>query len=304
MSSVQVLTTRRSWLLGSLAVAVLGASPPDHPELDGIRAKGKQAGMEGFDESESDHYLAIGDAPKRFRDEALSVCDSVFKDYRKYFSDKGFELSAPKAKLVVVTLQGPKAYAMFEGGFVDDAIGGHYDLEENRLVMFDFRGTGANPKAPVAEQENTFVLVHETMHQLTYNTGLLDLKSDVPLCIAEGLATIGETWAPRKKGVIGSTNRRRLLGLELGRKQGVKWIPIARLLADDKLLNEEKTQQVAYAESWMLVNKLLKDPARLPKFRAYLAALRDKPDPARRIEIATTHLGDLEKLDRDVRSGK
>ena len=52
----------------------------------------------------------------------------------------------------------------------------------------------------------------------------------------------------------------------------------------------------------MFVYKMMKDTARLPKFRAYLAALREKTNPADRIAIATEHLGDLAKLDREVRS--
>ncbi len=39
---------------------------------------------------------------------------------------------------------------------------------------------------------NTFTLVHEAIHQLTYNTGLLDRQADVPVAISEGLATFGE----------------------------------------------------------------------------------------------------------------
>jgi Protein of unknown function (DUF1570) len=296
--------SRRSWLLGTLAFSALGASRPDHPELDKIRAKGRAEGMEGFDESETDHYVGIGDGRKKFREEALGICEAVAADYRKYFSEKGFKLIEPKGKLVVVILNGPKSYAMFEGGFVDEAIGGHFDLKENHLVMFDFRGIGANPKAPVAEEDNTLALVHETIHQLTYNTGLLDLESDVPLCVSEGLATFGETWRPRKKGQVGTRNLRRLKGLTDSLKLGMTWIPLATLLADDKLLNDEKTQQIAYAESWLFINKMLKDPAKLPKFRTYLAALREKPEPSKRIEIATTHLGDLEKLDKEIRSSR
>jgi hypothetical protein len=297
--------SRRRWLLGSLAIAALGASrPDDHPELDKIRARGREAGMEGFDDSESEHFLAIGDAPTKFREEALTICEAVLADYLKYFRQKGFELTKPKEKLVVVTLQGPKAYAMFEGGFIDEAVGGHYDLDENRLVMFNFRGTGANPKAPVAEVDNTLALVHELTHQLVYNTSVLQRQVGAPTLVDEGLATFGETWAPKKRGVIGATNRRRLLGLELAREEGVEWIPLATLLTNDKLFSEKKTTQIAYAESWIFVSKMMKEPARLRKFRDYLAALREKSDPSKRIEIATTHLGDLTKLDKEMRSAR
>jgi hypothetical protein len=296
--------TRRSWLIGGLALVSLGAARLDHPELDKIRARGKKAGMEGFDETDSTHYLGIGDAPQRFRSEALGVCEAVATDYRKYFNEKKFELTNPKDKLVVVILGGPQSYAMFTGGFIGDSEGGHFDLEENHLVMFDYRGIGANPKAPIAAEDNTLALVHETIHQLTYNTGLLALDADIPLCVTEGLATFGETWRPKKRGQIGAKNLRRLQGLTDSLKSGQQWIPLATLLTNDKLLKEEKTAQLAYAESWMFVNKMMKDPTKLPKFRNYLAALRQKPDPTKRLETATSHLGDLTKLDQEIRSSR
>ncbi len=303
--------SRRHWLMGTLAFGALGAGPPlDDPRIAEIRARARKAEMQGFDESESTHFIGIGDTSKKFREEALEICEAVAADYFKLFADKGFKIAWPSEKLVVVILLGPKSYAMFEGGFIDEAVGGHFDLDRNRLVMFNFKGPGANPKAPVPEVDNTLALVHETIHQLTFNTGLLDLKADTPRCISEGLATFGETWSPRRKHKIGEKNNRRLLGLNLANREGVEWIPLARLLADDKPFDEAKTQQealtqqIAYAESWLLVNKLLRDPKILANFRDYLAALREKPDRARRVEIATEHLGDLDKLDREIHSGR
>lgn len=305
MNRESLAISRRSWLLGSFALAALGAGQdPKNPAIEAIRARGKMVGMEGFDESETKSYLGIGDARKSFREAALEICEAVAADYRKHFTDRGFELAEPTGKLVVVILMGPKSYAMFEGGFIDDAVGGHFDLEDNRLVMFDFRGPGANPRAAIPEQDNTLALVHETIHQLTFNTGLLDLKGDVPLLVSEGLATYGETWRPRHKSDIGAVNLRRRKGLDEGRKQGVKWIPLATLLAEDKLFNEVRTQQVAYAECWLFTNKMMRDKTRLPMFRAYLEALRQKPDPKNRVVLATTHLGDLEKLDNEIRTGR
>ena len=295
--------TRRSWLFGALAASALGPAPlQGDARLEAIKAQGRKAGMEGFDESESAHYRAIGDAPKQFREEALGICEAVATDYRKHFTNKGFELDWSKEKLTIVTLMGPKSYAMFEGAVLPEGGGGHFDLDENRLVIFDFRGPGSNPKAPIAEQNNTLALVHETVHQLTFNTGVLDLKADVPLCVTEGLATYAETWRPRHRGEIGSKNQRRLLGLNEAAKMGQKWIPLATLLADDKLIDDRETEQIAYAECWMFAYKMLREPARAAKFRAYLAALRERPDPKKRIEIATAHLGDLDKLDRDIQT--
>jgi len=271
--------------------------------LEPIRAKGRAAGLDPFEVFESEHYRGIGDAPPRFQKEALGVCEAVAADYRRHFEEKGFDLARPAEKLTVVILAGPQSYAAFEKGFVDEAIGGHFDLEANRLVTFDFRQRGGRPAVGAInpEADNTLALVHETIHQLTFNTGVLDLKADVPLCVSEGLATYGETWRPGHKAEIGAVNFRRRRGLEFGGKAGVKWIPLARLLADDKPFLDDKEQQVAYAECWMFASKMLKDRARLPKFRGYLAALKGKPDPKKRVELATTHLGDLDRLDKEIR---
>jgi hypothetical protein len=297
--------SRRQWLMASLACGALGASPRrDDPKLALIRDQATKAAMPAFEESETAHYVGIGDASERFRRDALGICEEVAADYFKLFSAKGFEPKWPEGKLPVVILAGPKSYARFEGETTDKAIGGHFDLNQNWLVMFDFRGPGANPKAAIPEQDNTLVLVHETIHQLTFNTGLLDLQADTPACISEGLATYGETWTPRTRSGLGAINVRRRKAYDEERQKGVRWIPVPRLLADDCFINEPKTEQMAYAGSWMLVSKLLKDPVRLPKFRDYLAELRTRPDPAKRIEVATRHLGDLDKLDREIRPAR
>lgn len=304
MRSSTFSSSRRAWLrslLPGLVIAPALASGAD--DLKPIRARGKEADLAPFEVVESDGFRGIGDAPAGFQEEALTICEAVSADYRRHFLDKGFDLNRPADKLTVVILAGTRSYAAFEKVPIGEVIGGHFDLEANWLVIFDAREGGPRVGAGVAvpEADNTLKLVHETIHQLTFNTGVLDLKADVPLCVSEGLATYGETWRPGRKAEIGSVNFRRRRGLEDGAKEGVKWIPLARLLADDGPFDDEKEQQVAYAECWMFASKMLKDRARLPKFRDYLAALRGNDDPKKRIELATTHLGDLARLDREIR---
>ena len=133
-------------------------------------------------------------------------------------------------------------------------------------MMFDFRGPGANPKAPVPEQDNTLALVHETIHQLTFNTGVLDLKADVPLCVIEGLATYGETWRPRHRGEIGADQRPPPAGArtrpQAGGRAGSPW---RRSWPRTSCSTTRRPQQVAYAESWMFVHKLMQGPGPAPE---------------------------------------
>jgi hypothetical protein len=178
-------------------------------------------------------------------------------------------------------------------------VGGHYDVDSNQLVVFDSRDNQNGLAA--SARVNTFTLVHEAIHQLTYNTGLLERRGDVPVAISEGLATFGELWQ--------RSNRRSTLGVKNAARLEVfnqpdgdaAWIPVAELLTKDGLFDDPDMLQVAYAESWVLVHYFMRTPAKLPKFRAYLEAIRPRREPSHRLEDAKAHLGDLARLDKDLR---
>ena len=226
------------------------------------------------------------------------ACAALATSYRKSFQEKGFTVVFPTRRLTVVTLKDKPSYGEFLGEDPGEAVGGHYDLETNRLVIFDFRPGGNLPPGVNLEQVNSFTLNHESTHQLTFNTGLLDRQGDVPLALSEGLAMYAEPWRRDGSG-IGTTNRRRLEVLikPANPNQGVVWIPIDKLLADDSLFEKPETEQLAYAEASVFVHYLLKTPTVLPKFRAYLDAIRPRRGDAQRLADATAQLGDLDRLD-------
>ena len=69
-----------------------------------------------------------------------------------------------------------KSYAAFKGEPAGDDEGGIYDVEADRLVIFDAgpgRGAGRTERPC---RLNTFTLVHEATHQLTFDTGLLSTR--------------------------------------------------------------------------------------------------------------------------------
>ena len=298
---------RRDWLRGVVAAALgagVGRGATTEDVIEQIRAKGRAARMQPFEVSETAHFVGVGDALPRYRDDALKLCEAFAKDYFAHFEAKGFALAWPAARLPVVILGGPTSYAAFEQAFPDEAIGGNYDLDANWLVTFDFRPLANAPRDPGAGDprlDNTLTLVHETFHQLSYNTGMLDRKLDVPRCVDEGLGTYAETWRPGGKGRIGANNVRRHRELDEALHAGGRWIPVKQLLDADKAFDDEKTEHMAYAISSLLVAKLVKDPMRLPQFRDYLKAVQAANDPARRVALAEAHFGDLTKLDRDIR---
>lgn len=298
--------SRRRWLIGSvlgtfeLAASARGGPAAPADEEAEIRAAGRKAGLAPFRATETEHYLGIGDAPDAFRDQALRICKELAAVYQKHFRDKGFAVVFPGRRLTVVTLKGQASYNAFLGKGAGEAVGGHYDLDTNRLVIFDNRPRRSDLAAPPG-RINTFTLVHEALHQLAYNTGLLDRRADVPVASSEGLAMYGELWQPNRRAILGQTNRPRLQVLIDHGNKPEDWIPIGTLLADDAPFQDAEEQQLAYAESWVLVHFHLKTPARLPKFRAYLDAIRPRRDGAHRLDDAQAHLGPFDRLDTELR---
>jgi hypothetical protein len=157
-------------------------------------------------------------------------------------------------------------------------------------------------------------LFHEATHQLTFNTGLLDRRADVPLCISEGLGMYGEVRRPTGQVKIGAVNTERVKVLGQMHQQNLDWLTAEQLLRDDGWLAPEhleqmedtvkartlQRQQQAYAQSWLLVHHLLKadKPA---AFRDYLDLLRRRRNAETRVEDATRCLGDLAKLDQELK---
>jgi hypothetical protein len=313
--TVQPPLHRRNWLKVALLGLLTGLTaslrgqekkkapltPDDEKAVDALRAQAKKAGLPTFEATWTDHFLGVGDGPPRYRAEALDHCEAIGRDFLAHFRKRGFKLDYPGHRLSVVPLRGVESYGAFIGDKPDAEDGGRYELDSRWLVIFDFRPESAKP---AARRVNTFTLVHETIHLLCFNTGLLSPQDDVPDCISEGLATYGELWTPpRAPSAFGAVNRPRLTALLGEMEGGTAWIPISRLIADNEVLRNPATAQMAYAESWLLVHFLLESEERLPKFRAYLAGLPKLGESraTSREKYAESKLGSLRELDLAVR---
>jgi hypothetical protein len=305
--------SRRDWIARAIAgtaglrLAALPAlargpdgGPEEAKEIADVRALGQKAGLARFAENRTANFLGLGDAKAGYSRAALGICESLAKDFLPHFRDRGFKLTLPPHRMTVITLKDDTSYRAFAGNNPGATVGGHYDLVTNRLVVFDFRDKreelGEN-----AERVNLFTLVHETVHMLSFNTGMLERKQDVPACIAEGLATYAELWRTKGRGRIGTPNRPRLQALIDSGNNATPWIPIDKLLTDDGVFEDEKTEQMAYAESWLLANHLLKRGSpQLTKFHAYLAKIAQPAGAKTRIQIAEDELGSLDDLNREM----
>jgi hypothetical protein len=275
----------------------------DEKTAEAVRATAKKAGLGGLETRTTEHFLGIGNAPAAYSDEGLKLCESFSREFLAHYQDLGFKVAYPARRMTVVMLKDVAAYHAYLGE-PDEVAGGHYDRDTNQLVVFDMRSQEAELKAAGsdAERVNTFTLVHETAHLLSFNTGLFPSGRDVPVAISEGLATYSEFWSPHQgRAAFGRMNEPRLRGLGRAADAGIDWIPIAKLLSDDELFYDPKTADLAYAECWLLARHVLRQPAKLSRFKAYLAGLPKPDGPPHRDAYAESVLGSLKDLDLETR---
>ncbi len=292
--------TRRTWLSSVIFARLATTSQADDP-LGAIRERGRKAGLGEFQVSSSKEFQAIGDAPARFRADALDRCDRLAKVFRDHFTARGFEVKKPAGLLTLVTLKSPESFAAYTGRPLETALGGHYDLETNELVMFDLRQDDAKGLASPIEANN-LVLIHEATHLLCFNSGVLSRETDVPLALSEGLACYGETWRPKGKNVnFGSAASLRDQVFPSAKAEGLSWIPIDRLIADDQWFANPSTQQLAYAESWLLIFNMMGSVLKREKLKKTLTELGNTKLGSGRVNRITAALDLSPKFDEELR---
>lgn len=294
---------RRSFLVAAASIGVLpsfasGFDDFEDKEVARVADHARKAGLGAIQVSRNEQYIAIGNAPKDFREKALQILIGLSRDYSEHFISHKLPVAKPTERMSLVILADRKSFGAYLGTEPDRLVGGVYDPDTNELAFFDNRADGGGPDA---EKDNTLVLIHEATHQLTFNTGLLERGGDIPLAIAEGLACYAEVRSPNGKTKIGTVNLRRLAGLRpTGPRGQFTLTPVAQLIENDDRLGGDETKQVGYSEAWLLVSYLMKTQEMQPKFRSYLKSIKPRKDPGARLQDWKAAFGDPAILDKKL----
>jgi hypothetical protein len=312
---------RRAWLAGALggltATALRADDAPDDltGEARAAEERARELRLRPFRAVRSEHYLATGNAPEDYLRIVLRDCEATARDFLEHYAAKGFPVAFPATRMTTVVLEDERAFARF---FPDERaqrserrgfITGLFLRNENYLVLQDFRRVPRSRADLPAWADNLRVLAHEATHQLTYHTGLLERTGDVPSCIAEGLATYGEDRRPSVASPPGQVNHSRLSDLAHFQRW-IGWTPVAQLLdvasavvePSGDAARDDARNRLFYAQSWLLVYHLMTGADRTRRFQNYLDAVRGRRDAGHRRDDAAAHLGDLDVLDRDLKS--
>jgi hypothetical protein len=238
----------------------------------------------GYEVSGTGHYLIAH--PKDQRDKWAERFEDLYRSFAHYFSVRGFQLATPPFPLVGVVCRNRSEfdhYAAAQGSAVPGAVLGFYQMESNRINLYDMGG-----RDDAAHwQTSAGVLIHEATHQIAFNTGVHSRYGPPPRWLVEGLAMMFEAPGvydphnnPRPAARV---NRDRLKAFRRGLAPHHRPQLLASLVASDDLFG--LNPGAAYAESWALSFFLvetephkyveyLKRTAARPPFQDYPAAER------------------------------
>jgi hypothetical protein len=275
----------------------------------------------------SKHFLAMSNAGAVQTQYRLENCETVYRAFLGHFRKRGFTVQAPGEKLMVAIFNSQAGFEAYLGQKMSSSVTGLYHPASNRLVVYDYatnraftegkkrldeeakRGTDLERQWKIVtfgryvrdrrDDTNLSTMMHEVLHQLSFNSGLMNRGGDVPVWLAEGLAVYGESTVGASWQGIGEPNPHRaavLIGPALGRG---KFISLRGLVEnDDWIRKATRVDQVVlgYSQSWALFRLLMVERPR--KLKAYLEAIYERRTMEHRLSDFVAAFGSLARLEK------
>ncbi len=267
-----------------------------------------------FEVVRTPHYLICTNAGRGYGEWCGQLFERLHSGFQKFWKDRLPGLEAPDRPLVAIAFATQQEYQNFQvtdAGGVVGAAQGYFSSRTNRMVLFDQSTSlsGQNRTAAEIQKQalrnpgNIATVIHEAVHQLSFNIGLQTRYADNPVWFSEGLAMYFETpdlearagW--RTIGQINSVRLDRYRALSKQRPPEIR-----SLLTTDDRFRDPQLAVDAYAESWALHFFLLR--TQKERYNAYLSLLTAKPPmrwdtPEQRIADFEAAFGPLADVERE-----
>ena len=276
---------------------------------------------DGFQFRQSKHYLIAYNTNPAYAEWVGQLFERLYRGFYNYWKSRPVNLQEPRFSLVAIVFNNKASYLAFGQRDIGDSASsmlGYYNMNTNAVVMYDL--TGVDGMVPAGQRVSTQALinqvlsqpqsertvatiVHEAVHQLSFNSGLQVRLADNPLWLSEGLAMYFESPDLRSPQGwrMGNVNHHNLLlfAQYSGRRAEDSLITLIR---DDERFKNSASAADAYPLSWALAYFLMK--ARGKQFAEYLNEIGrlqplEEPNTDKRTELFIKHFGDIQKLDRD-----
>lgn len=275
---------------------------------------------QGFSVYPTKHYVLVYNTSEVYVKWVGQLFEGLHRRFANYWRSKGLKLDEPRFPLVAVVFSDQQSYLRFarnDIGESADAMIGYYNMKTNRMVMYDLTGVDAIvPKGhrvsssavinkllsqPAAER-TVATIVHEAVHQMSFNGGLQVRLADNPYWVSEGMAMFFEAPDRTSRAGWGSIGKINYHNLNLFRRDLPSRRPdrLTEMITDDTKFQKAATAPQFYPESWALTYYLMKTQSR--QYSEYLSALKSlKPlgesTPRERLDLFKQHFGDPQQLE-------
>ncbi len=101
----------------------------------------------GFEVYQTAHYLIVYDTSRAYAQWCGALFERLYTAFRNAWSNQGFEMAEPEFRLVAIIFSDKASYVKYSQkdlGNAADSIIGYYNMESNRMVMYDLAGVAVN----------------------------------------------------------------------------------------------------------------------------------------------------------------
>ena len=242
----------------------------------------------GFEVHQTEHYLLCSNCSEGYNEFMGRLLETVYDQYFQFWQKLKVPLQPPDRPLPVVLFQAESEFLAYAGRIHPETdfagVPGFYSVRDNLVLVVDLtrdralRDLSAVRKALSDRPLQVATVVHEAVHQLSFNSGLQQRFADFPVWYSEGLSLYFEPPTERsavlwsRPGQVSGRHHPEFLRLVQDDELS---LPLADLLVNDGLFQSGDTAAAAYAESWGLVSYLVKKkPAELALYAQRLQGLR------------------------------
>ncbi|MCR9200615.1 MAG: DUF1570 domain-containing protein [Planctomycetaceae bacterium] len=223
----------------------------------------KQQMGESFRVVQTEHYVLCSQAGDLFTEYCGKLLERVHEEFYEFFEDRGLTLQPLRNKLPVIVMRDAASLQAFasrqhpETDFADTP--GYYSVRHNQMLISGAAAAGSFRRVTdVAREMREHVrqvetIVHEAVHQLSYNSGLQVRYADNPVWLSEGLAVFFESTSGRASlgwGRPGEVSRLHLPTLKSLRVVAGTPVFLESLAVSPEAFLDERQAARAYAESW------------------------------------------------------
>ncbi|MFK7819682.1 MAG: DUF1570 domain-containing protein [Planctomycetaceae bacterium] len=280
----------------------------------------------GFVVQTTQHYIVC--TPKGSKKNYAGVFENVYKAFHYQFRRRQFHLQKNEFPLVAIVFPGFQDFAKYaakDGVRASPGLLGYYHRMSNRVAVYESsrRATLDRPlrtgqlQRPLEADDNVYrdtgsgadlesTITHETIHQVSFNTGIHPRLGHAPRWIIEGLAMTFESpgFLATSGNARGSSrlNRDRLVWFK-GYSQTNRPRKSLKAFVESGRMFQTAALD-AYSQSWALTFFFMDQPARAYKFGRYIRAMNQRELTAGytakdRLADFENAFGDVERVETD-----